>query len=218
MKHMRFDGKIRKGISLLLAFMLVFLSVPGAWAADGAADPLKPDDLSYDHENIILHKQAKRIGPDKWRVNVRATIKDEPIVKQGMEVVFVLDVSGSMSWCTDEEEHELGSHTHNNRCYSITCGKNEHSHSSGCYEIICGMNEHVHSVQNGCYGSGYSCGKEEHQHSSGIYNSCYERCTRQKNPSHYGNGNRHLTSGTNCISIMRIAEKKNMSMKRHAGL
>ena len=62
MKHMGFDGKIRKGISLLLAFMLVFLSVPGAWAADGAADPLKPDDLSYDHENIILHKCSDMTG------------------------------------------------------------------------------------------------------------------------------------------------------------
>lgn len=51
------------------------------------------------------------MGDTEWQVTVKADIGDTPIKQQPLDVVFVLDRSGSMMWCTDPD-HDKGSHVH----------------------------------------------------------------------------------------------------------
>ena len=152
-----------------------------------AVTPLTPEDLVYENGNIILHKHAERIGKDEWKVTVKATVGEVPVEKRKMEVVFVLDASGSMAWCTDEEAHAAGSHSHTWRCQLVSsCGLEEHEHTQEeCYERVCGFaQEHTHT--DDCYG--YTCGLEEHEHfftSKNNNSDCYETCTRSNNSSHW---------------------------------
>ncbi len=130
---------------LIMLLLLTGLTVSAA-QAETVQYTLTPDDLAYEDGNIVLHKQAERIGPDEWQVTVRATIGEVPVEKRKMEVVFVLDCSGSMAWCTDEEQHNKGSHSHGTSCYRIyNCGQVEHTHtygSNGCCSQRCSENNH----------------------------------------------------------------------------
>ena len=156
---------------------------------------LTPADLSYEDGNIILHKTAERIGPDEWKVTVRATIGEMPIEKRQMEVVFLLDISSSMK--------NNNAHTHSTECNEIICGKDEHAHTDECYdtraEVTCGINVHTHT--DGC--KELTCTIPLHTHIAiGAANSCYTQCTRynSETSSHWyyrGNRYRHYT-GTSC--------------------
>ena len=189
---------IRHVILRLLALTLLASFAAGAAYAES---PLTPDDLSYENGNIVLHKNAERIGPDEWRVTVKATVGEVPVEKRKLEVVFVLDSSGSMAWCTDEEAHNAGNHTHSGSCRLVsTCGKEEHTHTlEECYEYDCGYaQEHTHT--DACYQ--YTCTTEEHSHT--VADGCYKECTRAENSDHYAQwflGWYHKTSGTTCTRI-----------------
>ena len=161
-------------IWLTVLTMLMGTGISGAWAAPseggkrvdgtGTEGTLTPPDYSYESGNVILHKQAERTGETEWTVNVKVTVGDTPVEKRKLEVVFVLDCSGSMAWCADES-HALGSHTsHNNNCYRVwTCGKEEHTHSvaNGCAGDQCTpeTNEGHWTYYNwyGWYHSGSGC-------------------------------------------------------------
>jgi len=161
----------------------------------GQEGTLTPPDYSYESNNIILHKQAERTGPTEWKVNVKVTVGEKPVEKRKLEVVFVLDCSGSMAWCTDQAAHEAGNHSHSWSCRDTStyvCGKEEHEHSySACTSTTqCTRNNNpAHWAQYGNYNYYYhidgttcverygnyypldpaKCSKEEHEHS----NSCY---------------------------------------------
>lgn len=184
---------IRHVILRLLALALLASLTVGAAIAEPQS--LTPDDLSYENGNIILHKNGERIGPDEWKVTVRATVGEVPVEKRKMEVVFVLDASGSMAWCTDETAHAAGDHSHSWNCQLLErCGLDEHEHTLGvCYERVCGYTqEHTHT--DDCYE--YTCGQEEHEHHFDGWNNnsdCYNgTCTSNNNSSHwYRSGRRY---------------------------
>ena len=189
-------------IWLTVITMLMGTGISGVWAAPStggviAGDPsmegtLTPPDYSYEDGNVILHKQAERIGPDEWKVNVKVTVGSTPVEKRKLEVVFVLDCSGSMAWCADES-HALGSHTHSDSCKRVyTCTKEEHTHSFNSYypgSTVCGTRctyqlnpshwtgyqynrQHISGTTCVQSGNNYyvlTCGKEEHTHD----NTCY---------------------------------------------
>ena len=151
-------------------------------AENGTDSALRPDDLSYEDGNVILHKQATRTGPDEWTVNVKVTVGDKPVEKRKLEVVFVLDCSGSMAWCTDEAAHAAGSHTHSRSCYDkLICTEEEHTHSydNGCAGSKCTDPTHYnnngwHKWNTTCisrYGTYYTlvCDKKEHTHNTNCY-------------------------------------------------
>lgn len=135
-------------IWLTVLTMLMGTGISGAWAAPseggkrvdgtGTEGTLTPPDYSYESGNVILHKQAVRTGPKDWTVNVKVTVGDTPVEKRKLEVVFVLDCSGSMAWCADES-HPTG-HEHSNSCRAGNT-------------LICGKEEHTHSYNNGCAGT-----------------------------------------------------------------
>lgn len=107
-------GLGRRGLSLLMAMVMTLSLVQiSAFATDGEEnDTLKPQAVTDKNgHNITLSKTAEREGDTEWKVTVKATIGETPIKQQPLDVVFVLDKSGSMMWCTDPD-HDQGSHEH----------------------------------------------------------------------------------------------------------
>lgn len=107
-------GLGRRGLSLLMAMVMTLSLVQiSAFATDGEEnDTLKPQALADPNKHgITLSKTAERVGDTEWKVTVKADIGETPIKQQPLDVVFVLDKSGSMMWCTDPD-HDKGSHVH----------------------------------------------------------------------------------------------------------
>lgn len=107
-------GLGRRGLSLLMAMVMTLSLVQiSAFATDGEEnDTLKPQAVTDPNKHgITLSKTAQRVGDTEWKVTVKADIGDTPIKQQPLDVVFVLDKSGSMMWCTDPD-HDKGSHVH----------------------------------------------------------------------------------------------------------
>ena len=100
----------RRLLSLLLCISFVLALVPAAaLAAD--ADPLQPADLYYslsgetssgEKPDITLHKTAVDNGDGTCTVTLTAEAKEKVTIKD-TEVAFVLDASGSMNWCTQND-------------------------------------------------------------------------------------------------------------------
>ena len=88
---------------LLVIALMLFTGVLSASAA--ADDLLKPPDVTSSDGNITLHKQAERIGPEEWEVNVWAEVAEKAVSSPELEVAFLLDRTASMNSCTDEEAH-----------------------------------------------------------------------------------------------------------------
>lgn len=107
-------GLGRRGLSMLMAMVMTLSLVQiSAFATDGEEnDTLKPQAVTDNNgHNITLSKTAERVGDTEWQVTVKADIGETPIKQQPLDVVFVLDKSGSMMWCTDPD-HDKGSHVH----------------------------------------------------------------------------------------------------------
>lgn len=107
-------GLGRRGLSMLMAMVMTLSLVQiSAFATDGEEnDTLKPQAVTDKNgHNITLSKTAERVGDTEWKVTVKADIGETPIKQQPLDVVFVLDKSGSMMWCTDPD-HDKGSHVH----------------------------------------------------------------------------------------------------------
>lgn len=159
-------GLGRRGLSLLMAMVMTLSLVQiSAFATDGEEnDTLKPQAVTDPNKHgITLSKTAERVGDTEWKVTVKADIGETPIKQQPLDVVFVLDRSGSMAWCTEEP------HEHSDSCYQLKADADpEHKHGwreydffgnfypSSCpnYELACGHyyeEEHEHSGNTTCY-------------------------------------------------------------------
>ena len=158
--------KLQKVISLFVAVILLVGMMPMAIAdsASSTASDLAPAPNHYDstgklvddNGNVILSKQAERIGPDEWRVTVSADIKEPQIHKQQIEMLILLDLSGSMNWCTDPGHNTgtSGYHEHSDACLTNPANCNiNHTHTASPYDrnTCCG-----HQTQMG-YGYKYNC-------------------------------------------------------------
>jgi len=110
-------GPWLKGL-IVWALLLSFAAIPAVAEITQADLTLTPEPLTYEDGNIGLSKQAERIGPDEWRVNVQATVKETPVEIPQIEVTFVLDTSNSMLGCADEKLHAMrnGFHYHDTTC------------------------------------------------------------------------------------------------------
>lgn len=116
-------GLGRRGLSLLMAMVMTLSLVQiSAFAEEDVAetpkDPLTPDPISlkdnakYDNHDITLSKTAQRVGDTEWEVTVKADIGETEIKQQPLEVVFVIDRSGSMKWCAKDEHGQVEDHEH----------------------------------------------------------------------------------------------------------
>ena len=165
-------GLGRRGLSMLMAMVMTLSLVQiSAFATDGEEnDTLKPQAVTDpNNHGITLSKTAERVGDTEWKVTVKADIGETSIKQQPLDVVFVLDKSGSMAWCTEEP------HEHSDSCYQEKdetdpsyIPNHEHKDSEyewwgfgdfcpwKCpnYELACGHyyeEEHTHSGNTTCY-------------------------------------------------------------------
>ena len=94
----------RRLLSLLLCISFVLALVPAAaLAAD--ADlyySLSGETSSGEKPDITLHKTAVDNGDGTYTVTLTAEAKEKVTIKD-TEVAFVLDASGSMNWCTQND-------------------------------------------------------------------------------------------------------------------
>lgn len=112
-------GLGRRGLSLLMAMVMTLSLVQiSAFATDGEEKkPLDPTpDGITDSNGVKIKKSAERKADDEWQVTVEATVGEKPIQQQPLEVVFVLDRSGSMNWCAEESHVDNYSHQHGRKC------------------------------------------------------------------------------------------------------
>ena len=156
MKKMTHARAAMKGLAALFFAAMMLFGVAGA----AETDPLKPEDKSYEGGNVVLHKQAERIAPDAWKIDVSATINDAPVEPQQLEVRFVLDFTNSMLGCMYEEDHQLWAQTkidHKvHKAHSVT------TDNVCVYELICtDTHEHVDAC--------YQCTRPLYEHSGTSY-------------------------------------------------
>ena len=178
-------GLGRRGLSLLMAMVMTLSLVQiSAFAEEDVAenqpDPLKPETVkNVNDHGIDLTKTAERVGDTEWEVTVRADIGDTKIKQQPLDVVFVLDKSGSMMYCTDPD-HDKGSHEHK---------ENDDALYDGIYYKHTG-NAHFwgHPDEEYTWKDGYFRPHKD----KFIYSACpdYTPCT-QKEGRHKVKGGRH---------------------------
>lgn len=145
-------GLGRRGLSMLMAMVMTLSLVQiSAFATDGEEnDTLKPQAVTDNNgHNITLSKTAERVGDTEWKVTVKADIGETPIKQQPLDVVFVLDKSGSMMFCTDPD-HDKGDHKHGMWCYQNVWVEDD-SLLGGHYErqLTCTKKEVRHEVEGG---------------------------------------------------------------------
>ena len=114
---MKKRGMKKRVLAALMTACMVVGSVPGVSLADATTDN---SGISYtlDGEKttdsaktaITLNKVAKPAGDGKYDITltVDATKAKDQIQVKPTEVAFVLDASGSMAWCTDENDKHYG--------------------------------------------------------------------------------------------------------------
>ena len=141
-------GLGRRGLSLLMAMVMTLSLVQiSAFAEEDVAenqpDPLKPETVkNVNGHGINLTKTAQRVGDTEWEVTVRADIGATSIKQQPLDVVFVLDKSGSMAWCAEEtHDGQTHYHYHSEACYKEKTATDEgyiadHEHDWREYDIL----------------------------------------------------------------------------------
>ena len=138
-------------MAMVMTLSLVQISAFAEEAvAENQPDPLKPDTVeNVNGHGINLTKTAERVGDTEWEVTVRADIGDTRIKQQPLDVVFVLDKSGSMMFCTDPD-HDKGDHEHSMWCYQRVWVEDD-SLLGGHYErqLTCTKKEVRHEVPGG---------------------------------------------------------------------
>ena len=170
----------RRFLAWLMTMVMAIGLMPATALADdtpGSVNPPAVENLtptSVDISNTAeLNKTAVDNGDGTYDVTLSVKAK-QPIKSEAVEIVLVLDSSGSMNLCT---ESGFESHQHSDKkCkkVSLICTKEEHEHDWNCYvwnkdlwdwDLVCTKTEHSHS--NSCYQWG--CGKEEHYHEDGNW-------------------------------------------------
>ena len=133
---MKKRGMKKRVLAALMTACMVVGSVPGVSLADVSSGEtttnqfgLTPSSKKYnfdgsssesDNSDIVLNKQATYLGDDTYEITLSATAKKQ-IKTKPMQVVFLLDASGSMNWCdtkakeincTEKEVKKLDGHKH----------------------------------------------------------------------------------------------------------
>lgn len=124
-------GLGRRGLSLLMAMVMTLSLVQiSAFATDEEKTSLNPTPNGIEDKNgVKVKKSAVRTAGDEWEVTVEAKVGETPIQQQPLEVVFVLDRSGSMNWCAESSHVDGYAHTHTGDCAMEQVDAEEQQHS-----------------------------------------------------------------------------------------
>ena len=153
---MKKRGMKKRVLAALMTACMVVGSVPGVSLADVSSDEtttnqfgLTPSSKKYnfdgsssesDNSDIVLNKQATYLGDDTYEITLSATAKNQ-IKTKPMQVVFLLDASGSMNWCdtkaeeikcTEKEVKKLDGHKYYTQYKYKKFGKYYDYQGNGC--------------------------------------------------------------------------------------
>ena len=127
-------GKARRLLSWVCVLALCMSLLPVTALASGtngnnegtSTSSLSP--ASIGNGDVEISKTATRTEEDTWEITMTVKAKEKPIESEPLELVLLLDRSGSMAWCTED------AHQHNNDCYGkrgqLIC-KIKHVHTGG---------------------------------------------------------------------------------------
>ena len=90
-------------LALAMALSLLPMSVLAVGDGETNTSSLSPSSVSDD--NVSISKTATRTGEDTWNVTMTVTAKEKDIESEPLELVLLLDRSGSMAWCTHNDHH-----------------------------------------------------------------------------------------------------------------
>ena len=90
-------------LALAMALSLLPMSVLAAGDGETNTSSLSPSSVS--DGNVSISKTATRTGEDTWDVTMTVTAKEKDIESEPLELVLLLDRSGSMAWCTHNNHH-----------------------------------------------------------------------------------------------------------------
>lgn len=90
-------------LALAMALSLLPMSVLAAGDGETNTSSLSPSSVSDD--NVSISKTATRTGEDTWNVTMTVTAKEKDIESEPLELVLLLDRSGSMAWCTHNNHY-----------------------------------------------------------------------------------------------------------------
>lgn len=141
---------MKKFLAVLAAGVLLSVALVSPCLA-AAADPLQPADINIKGVGTI-GKTAVRTAADEWQVTMTLSTSSR-IAPEPVELVILLDTSGSMAWCTQN------THTHSEDCYELACTAHSGRHkfdtgkaadgeidNSNCYTLVCELPEHSHAA------------------------------------------------------------------------
>ena len=110
-------------LSMLLVLVMVIGLLPTAAMAVDANSPIVS---TGSDDNVAVTKSAVANGDGTYNITIEVTPKTEGVAKP-LELVLLLDVSGSMAWCTQED------HEHDEDCeIELSCTKEAHRHTHEC--------------------------------------------------------------------------------------
>lgn len=89
--------------ALLLAVMMVVSVLPTAAFAEGGANSLTPDPVTDADNKVKISKTATRTGADTYEITLTVKAIDDEIKPEPLELVLLLDVSGSMTFCVRKD-------------------------------------------------------------------------------------------------------------------
>ena len=130
-------GKARRLLSWVCVLALCMSLLPVTALASGtngnnegtSTSLLSP--ASIGNDDVEISKTATRTEEDTWEITMTVKAKEKPIESEPLELVLLLDRSGSMAWCTEN------AHQHNDNCYEwrknrwvLICDEH-HVHSGG---------------------------------------------------------------------------------------
>ena len=147
---MKKRGMKKRVLAALMTACMVVGSVPGVSLADVSGEPsgtLRPDAWKYNFDgsmseeedpDIELKKTAQYDAEkDEYIITLNAKAR-EAVTTNKTHVVFLLDASGSMNWCTDNSvpktnDMELSAHYHyfGNKYHGVGF-QQEYSDVNGC--------------------------------------------------------------------------------------
>ena len=150
----------KKIVAMLMAVAMAFSLLPATALATTSGDDqqqstLEPEAKHYNFDgtettsgnpDITLTKTAAPVEEEDgvYEVTLTATTSQE-VTPKPVEVVFVLDGSGSMGWCTENPPKGFG-HTHVNGGW---CSKTRNDHSKSRWNIaINAINQMVTNIGN----------------------------------------------------------------------
>ena len=87
-------------LALLVSLMPMGVLAYGGQGNGGGGEPLSPSSVGND--DVTISKTAERTGEDTWKVTMTVTAKEQ-VQSEPLELVLLLDRSGSMAWCTHME-------------------------------------------------------------------------------------------------------------------